>query len=274
MQSYGKKFSGNSANELIQAHGDLFVYESAVITSGDEKIIVKPEGGNEIVLRRGQSFRLTNETNAFAVRAYDGAAVLDCSFVIGSGEFWDSNTNNVVKLDATFANTVALEPGASLKLVNTAAERVPVSLDTAQTLPVTIQGVVNIGGSSVSYTHSYANNEMDAKTAQVILAPASNVNGAYLECVSVAAGNAGASQGITVSIIAKVSAPANNVDGDVLFVATTGVGQTSSTTPNAINVESLRRIYIAPGKGIYLNQVLPQSMQPNVCNKTVLYTLL
>jgi hypothetical protein len=221
----------------------------------ESRIIVKPGNGNDIALRPGQRFRLPpGETaNQWQVRSYDGTTEIDGAFIIGSGEFEDSNTLNKFKLDASFSNSV--------QVTNTTGQRVPVTLDTAQTLPVSLSTiqinnttaqrvpvtldpaqVLNTSESVVAYTKTYSSNAPSTGAAIQILAPAENVNGVILHSFEVQ--NYCSGSYVVHSLIAKSTAPANATDGDVLQM------HYGMTTQQKSSMN--RSVVIPAGKGLWV----------------------
>lgn len=248
--------ASQSATQEISAQGRYIYYYSGttplisgggaagLAAAGNQAIKITSGGtGNSLLLLPGQSYRLPDEEkipNFWKITNLLGAEAITGRVLVGEGEFVDSNTNNIFKLDATFANNVTVN--------NTTANRVPVTLDTNQ--------VLNIAGNTVTYTNSFSDSGFAAQTAQVIFTPAANVNGAYLELVEVVSKQAG----YEITLIAKNSPPINDTDGDILF---------SSYMSQAQNITQSLRIKIPAGKGLYLNQAAGI-----VNRKTVLYTLL
>lgn len=231
--------------------------------AGNQAIKVQAgQSGNTILLMPGQSYRLDEADKApseWIVTNFKGAEIITGQVLVGEGDFQDSNTSNTsyVKLDATFANNV--------KVTNDTGSRVPVSLDTTQTLNV------NVAGTSVQYTNAWADSTVAAANGQVIFTPAANVNGAWIEFAQVAITN-NQSQQAGVSLIAKSAAPAGFTDGDVIMnVACAGVNNTAAVQFNHINEVLPIRVKIPAGKGLYFSQGVGV---PDRCLKTVLYTLL
>lgn len=163
-----------AASRTFGATGDLFVYESGqgAGEGADTRIIVKPDSGGEITLRPGQQFRLPTGEKAtqWNMRAVDVNGAVTGSVIIGAGEFHDANTLNKVQLDATFANVVTV--------ANTAAERVPVSLDPNQLLQQ--------AGPALAYNVAkkvlIQDNRVAATTT--IISAAENQNGVVIEQIS------------------------------------------------------------------------------------------
>ncbi|MFZ3288041.1 MAG: hypothetical protein WA191_14505 [Telluria sp.] len=257
-------------SQTIQAAGSGFRFESGASTTADTYLRVKPESGNEMVVKPGQQFRLAQESGSWTLNANDATAALTGRVLIfgASENFEDSNTSNVVVLDGTFTNSVNVN--------NTVAERVPVTLDTTQTQPVsiantvTVQGTVNIAGATVEYTNSFADASVAAVTAQVIFTPAQNLNGAFVEFAQLEiAVQVGTNATFSGALIAKAGPPASVADGDVLLAAC--MSMTSTATAGATEQVILPvRIKVAAGKGLYWNQ----SAGAQLAIKTVLYTLL
>lgn len=250
--------------------------ERVVNDDYESRIVVKPDNGNDIVLRPGQRFRLPpgERANQWQIRSYDGTTDIDGQIIIGSGEFEDSNTVNKFKLDATFSNTVQVS--------NTTAQRVPVTLDTAQTLPVSMTAtkinnttaervpvsldpaqVFNTSEGTVAYTKAWASFAALAAGAAVqVLAPAENVNGVILNMFKTYGAFNPATNG-AVSLIAKTTAPTNANDGDVVFMAMypAGVGELQ---------ELPRQIVIPAGKGLWL---YPSTGESNGCRQALMTVL-
>jgi hypothetical protein len=258
--------------------------------TGDSRIRVKAENGSEIVLKPGQRVRMTERAQRWYVSSFDGATPMTVNAIIGSGEFDDANTLNTFKLDGTFSNTVTVANAttapvpttlqgtgnvavpAGVKITNDTTARVPISLDPNQTL--------NISGSTVIYTNSYADQNSASIAAQQVFSAAQNPNGAYIEFaeISMAAGKDAGSTVNTgsVALIAKATAPATAVDGDVLLIATVGGMLNTGSGTNAIAYSQVNeklpvRVKIAAGKGLYINQA---GTDFHTCKKTVLYTLM
>lgn len=133
-----------------------------------------------------------------------------------------------------------------------------------------IRQTANGAAAPLSYTGAFNDEATGAVTAGVIFTPAANVNGAYVELigVSIDPSTAGGTA-FAVNIIAKNAAPASSTDGDVIFTAKPATGN-ASFQGVALNRQSVQRIKIAAGKGLYLNQV----GNSTGAKKTVLYTLL
>lgn len=262
METYPLSFTALKGFQNLPAQGDLIVYESAnVALNAEARVRVKPDSGGEVWLKPGQWFRATQLVSNWSIKSFNGNDVIDAFFVIGSGDFGDANTLNKFTLDATFANNV--------KVTNSVAERVPVTADLTQTIPVSIAGAVTVVGTTVNYTNAFADASTGAQVATPVFLPAANVNGAYIEYAEISASNAGAGN-FVASLIAKASAPANAIDGDVVMITSCGGIGTSGSAPT-VNDRLGVRIKIAAGKGLYLNQ---NNGAPSTANKTVLYTLL
>jgi hypothetical protein len=276
MQSYVKKIVAAKVEGFSTA-ADLFVYESGT-SAGDTRVKVRPETGGEIVLKPGQQFRWPEVIQRWSVETFDGASTIDASFILGTGEFTDANTLNKFTLDATFANNVkvtnilAEAVPVTGKVTNTTAERVPVTADLTQTIPVSIAGLVNVAGTTVQYTNSFADAGAGAVSGQQVFSAAQNPNGAFIELVELGLNpNTSGGASAQVSLTAKATASASLTDGDVVFLAATATGNAVQQSP--INITQTSRIKIPAGKGLWLNQAV-QLSAPAHCVKTVLYTLL
>jgi hypothetical protein len=265
MQTQVLKLAVGGATRLYRDLGNLFVYESGVPTptGGDTRIVVKPAGGEEIVLRPGQRFRLPPgmETVDWNVRTYDSAVALDGAIIMGSGEFDDANTLNKFTLDATFANNVSVTNTPNVVVGNTNANRVPVALDTtatqqalimnstAQRVPVTLDlnQTLNISGGLVAYTHSNSNHSNSvANTAISMLAAAVNTNGVVLEKFELLSMSPSGVQNFAVIAKTGTSAPTSLADGDVLFSC-----QFNLAGRYALDLQKDGRIKTGAGKTIW-----------------------
>lgn len=267
MQSYPLTIlAGASAG--YAADGDLFVFESGAVTgTSDQRIAVKPGMGSEILLRPGQRVRVRADQRhtMWYVRANDPVGVVVGSVIIGSGDFSDSNAtvaagsmtiNNStaqrvpVVLDPALRVPVALDPVAAIQISNTAAQRVPVTLDTTQTL--------NTSGSVMAYASSF-NTVADTGLGPgiQIIAPGANVNGVVVNQYIIV----GVPAGQSISMIAKATAPANWLDGDVLDYFTQGASQTA--------LKQMVQFKAPAGKGLWMF-----SNNGNTNQKSVLFTVL
>lgn len=234
----------------LPAAGDLFVYESAANQTAETRVRVRPDNGGEIILRPGQQFRAQSPAERWNVRSYSGVENIDGFFIIGRGGFADSNTKNTVTLDARFANVVTV--------TNNAENRVPVSVDVTQTMPVSMAGEVEVKNDAgnplavsimgvgqvqenlIAYTGClvYDNQSIVGNVMQVV-APAANVNGVIVNRFIFKNSNT-----TTVSIIAKVAPPNSNWAGDVLALNDAAVATGYMRDDSKIKIPA--------GKGLYL----------------------
>ncbi len=195
--------------------------------AGNQAIRIKPAqgGGGEIILMPGQSMRLPDDEkapSAWRISNYVNAETITGTVLIGEGEFVDNNTNNTIKLDATFANQV--------KVTNDTTARVPISFDPNQN--------INTSGSIMTYTNNAAiATGSTANVPTLVISAATNVNGIIIEQII---------NDCTVSnlFIAKATAPASKFDGDV-------VQALDGSKPN---VPVVARQKIAAGKALYIWQ--------------------
>jgi hypothetical protein len=247
MQSYVLKLNVGQVRPFSLA-ANLFVYESSVATpdTGDRRIKIKPDSGAEMVLRPGQRFRLApgEEATTWQVSAFDPAVVLDGVILIGSGEFDDSNTLNVMKLDASFANSVTVTNDAAHALpvtIQATVNPLPVTLtnaqieimnDTGNRIPVSLDPSQSFGVSApvMAYTN-YVTLNIPGASAGTLIAAGANVNGVIVEQVIVETAN--------VNILAKATIPAAATDGDFLGKLTSVGAYTT-------------RQRVPPGKGLHI----------------------
>jgi len=222
---------GNGGAYQIPATGDLFVYESAT-TAGDVRIRVKPDTGGEIILKPGQRFRTPERTTMWTIRLV-GTDPVAGFLIIGEGDFDDANTLNKVTLDAQFANNVTV--------MNSAANRVPVSMDPAQLLQQQAPLMAYTNSASVTVTTGTPGKLIDA---------AQNVNGVIVELLLVQ--NAAYFSALTAKVGSV--APANYKDGDVIA--------------GAAGIPFGSRIKVAAGKSVWA------TTNSSATDISVLYTVL
>lgn len=130
---------------------------------------------------------------------------------------------------------------------------------------IALTGTINAAPYGMSYGASYkSTSALVANTGDVVFSPGANVNGAviwaagFLHQETVAAG---------ISLVAKASAPASIVDGDVLL-------QTQNFTNAASNFECgalPNPVFVAAGKGAYF---IAAAASNTAALRSALYTLL
>jgi hypothetical protein len=144
---------------------------------------------------------------------------------------------------------------------------------------VAINGAINVGNSTanrvqvqdiISYSGNFSDTGLVTATTSIVPA-AGNVNGVYVDLFSVALSSAGGTA-TAVQLLAKATAPVALCDGDVLYSATltggtagSGSGFTGSTN---------RRIFVSPGKGLWLRQDVLAGALQSPTNKSALFTVL
>lgn len=130
---------------------------------------------------------------------------------------------------------------------------------------LTVSGVVSAQDYGLDYGVSWTNvGATVANTPITILAPGSNVNGVVLKAASINGRNAG---GPMCAIIAKSSAPATVVDGDVLLSP-----QNLSDGGIAGGAQLAQPLRVAAGKGLYFISTLALGAAAN--QESALYTIL
>lgn len=247
MQTYTFSFTAQRGSTTIPSEGDLFVYESSKNESGEMRVKVRPDNGGEIVLRPGQRFRNPNRVRAWNITSYTGIEAVEGSFIIGEGEFEDSNIINTFKLDGTFSNTVTIDNTtdnrvpvsiSDVRINNTTAQRVPVTLDPSQPL--------NVSGNIMAYTHSFAVIGPQAAGVPLqLLAAANNVNGAILNRFEAIMQP---SSQMVAALLAKATAPINSVDGDVIWMSVvgTGLGKYAMEVGNQVKIPAGKALWYFP----------------------------
>jgi hypothetical protein len=230
--------------------GSGFWFESGTTTTTNPYIIVKPDSGAEFRLKPGQSVKdPAVQVGVWNIRAEDPLAVITGNVIIGNGDFTDDNVANTIKLDASFANLVTV--------TNTTAARVPVTLDTSQTL--------NTAASVMAYTNSYGSATSSvANTAINMLAAGTNINGVVLNAFEVigSAGTAG-----PVVVLAKATAPTSLTDGDVLFA---GVMAGTAYSQVKMNITTDGQAKVPAGKGIWYMSLVADAAS----TRSALFTVL
>lgn len=234
---------------------------TVLATAGNQAIKVQAgQSGNTILLMPGQSYRLDEADKSpteWLISNLKGLEVITGQVLIGEGEFIDSNTTNVMKLDATFANNV--------KVTNDTLSRIPVTLDTNQ--------ILQIAGQTVQYTNSFIDASPAANVAIQVFTAAQNPNGAYIEFAEIALSASNFNSYNVVTLLAKATAPTSPTDGDGIMVAVCNGGNGASAYPNNVNQILGQRIKIPAGKGLWINQQVGTGAGDR-CIKTILFTLL
>lgn len=239
--------------------------------AGDQELRVSA-GSTSITMMPGQSFRMPDDEPSptqWTIRNSKGIDIIEGFVLIGEGDFNDNNTSNTsyVKLDASFANNVkVMNSGAGeavpvslvnaqvevmndagnplpvsvpagLKLTNTTAERVPITLDPTQ--------IIRTSGAIMSYTASYsATGASSGGVAIQMLSAAANVNGAVLNRFELLGSTTTNSN---IAVLAKATAPANIADGAVLFSS----ALTSTTSRHSLDVAKDGQVQVPPGMAVW-----------------------
>lgn len=109
-----------------------------------------------------------------------------------------------------------------------------------------MKNIATIGQSSaIRFGSSYKSSSAIAANApETVFAPGANVNGAYLWSASFAQITASGPQ---AGYVAKTSAPASAIDGDVVC----GIDSVASATNNLFCGRLSQPVFIPPGRGLY-----------------------
>lgn len=244
-------------NREVSAQGRYIYYlagttanltaSNGVTGQGNQALKVTPGNtGASIILLPGQSLRLPAEDkqpSVWRIENYKNAEEITGTVLIGEGDFHDSNTNNLIRLDASFANNVTV--------MNDVAHRVPVAIDTSSRLPVALDPSVPMNTAVLmTYTNSFNSLAVAAGGPTAVITAVQNVNGAIIE--QICTGNAAAA---SINLLVKATVPANAFDGDVMNIGLPAVYTT--------------RQKVAAGKAVW---VWPQGSAPS--SVSVLFTLL
>lgn len=100
MQSYAFSLAATTGRS-IPVEGDFIAYESGSAGAGDTHITVKPDVGDEVILKPGQGIRLSQKATNWFIKVTDQASTVSGTLIIGEGDFWDSNTANLVTFTAS-----------------------------------------------------------------------------------------------------------------------------------------------------------------------------
>lgn len=246
MQSYPLNLApGNST--AFQTKATRFVYEAgaSVPVGGDSRLVVKPDNGNEIVLRGGQSFKLPEgqEAAIWNVKAYDSTQTVTGNIIIGSGEFED----NSFKIDAN-SGAVPVIPQGGWVVANDVAHRVPVTLDTTQ--------IIRVGSPIMKFTDSFYQNAYAFMAgATKLIDPAKNVNGIVLTRADMDYVVGTTSVAGNYSVLTKASAPTGIYDGNVFYASPLPYNTSNSFSAGYKNYTDAGRIdawLIPPGQGLWI----------------------
>jgi hypothetical protein len=124
----------------------------------------------------------------------------------------------------------------------------------------------------IRYAAAFASTTaLAVNTNEQIVAPASNVNGLIVWAASVSSSQAAAGGDSIVGLLAKASAPASSIDGDVLLTLDVRC-QTSVGGGLSANVALPRPIFVPAGKGLYFRN--GAGLAETVAYRSALYSLL
>jgi len=118
---------------------------------------------------------------------------------------------------------------------------------------------------AIRYGASYkSNTNLAANTPETVFAPGSNVNGAYVWEAGFVHSNAG---GMGAAFLAKTSAPATVLDGDVVC----GMSGAAASGASNLNFGQMPQpVFVPAGKGLYFISTNAE----NNANRHALFTLL
>jgi hypothetical protein len=167
-------------------------------------------------------------------------------------------------LNATFKQlkfTNVAQAGAIMRIMFSTGDKV---------IPATSQMQIsgNVATLEDGYTYGgsfKSNTSLAANGVETIFTPAANVNGAILQSCRYSGQVA---SGYGIALIAKTSAPANVLDGDV--IASNDINVFASGSQIQVNMKLERPVSIPAGKGLYLITAAADALTPM---KSVLYTL-
>lgn len=218
----------------VEANG--FWYEECMASSGDNRILVKPENGADIILRPGQSFRLTEMTRRFNVNSLDPTSVISSRVIIGSGEFSDNNTTI-----ANVSGSVAISGGQ-----------------------IAISGVANVQENLIAINRKHFTKVALTNYAanffyENVMAPAENVNGALIQSAMVL-GNVAAAD---IALVAHTALPYPFGTGELLFYVPAGTGV-------GVVVEMKNKLKIPAGMGLYMVSETAAAVNLRAVNITTL----
>lgn len=200
----------------------------------------------------------------------DQAPDVGNAYVIFEG-VQDDTGPNIVTAVYVQPGFVSRVPFANVRIANTAQAgkklRIIYGVD-VDFLPsvnasVAVSGSVNAINYGAAYGAAYkSTTAMAANTPDTVFAPASNVNGAIVWSACAIPGGVAAVLG---AFVAKTSAPANVLDGDVIHIAGSNGATYGQAAPMA------NPVFIAAGKGLYW---IPNTAESGTQLRQVLYTLL
>lgn len=187
MQTHPLNLTAATPATSINISGRAFRYIDGS-SLGNARIVVKPENGNEMELKPGQGFKLTDEVGRWFVKSFDGVSAITGTLNIGSGDFED---NNVLLSGTTNAN-ILNQPTVNLAAGTKVQEEI------------------------IAYTGSYVGaDNTGLNVAQQIVSEATNVNGVTILSAGIEERPAATEN---AAFIAKAgAAPASLAEGDVLL---------------------------------------------------------
>lgn len=232
-------------------------------STGDPRIKVKAESGAEVILKPGQRVRMTERAQRWNVTSMDGITPITVNAIIGSGEFDDANTLNAFTFDTrsgaiptTVQGPVTVQ--GELEIKNDAGNRLPVTLDPAQTNKMSNEGAI--------YDTAWGGTVATSQYVPIkIVDPAANLNGIKIARVIIQRDVAANSRG---ALIAKATAPTTDTDGDILHATVPDMSGVAAGM--GAMYSSGEVIVVPPGKGLWFITSLATA---NII-KSVLYKVL
>lgn len=119
---------------------------------------------------------------------------------------------------------------------------------------------------TIKYGSSWKSNSfLSANVAQEVISPAANARGAWIWFASLQSMTTTAH---IVAMVAKTSAPASAIDGDILLPGSCTYNGTNDVLTGNLG----RAIFLPPGRGLYFISSNTENTNGNL--RTVLYDLL
>ncbi len=198
--------AGNNYGRVIQFQGNgfWFVNGDPEIEDADTHIVLRPDTGDEVYLKPGQSVRLNKLATTWNISSLAGGGITG-EIIIGNGDFADSNTTNSVSIESVVGTVPVSGPDG---------DPVVVEIDTTSgAVAVALEPGASVTESPITITNSHAaTGNIGANTSTAILLPAANVNGVVLLSAFIEKSTLG-----HFTLLAKASAVTGQVDGTVLI---------------------------------------------------------
>lgn len=221
----------------------------------------------------GKYFTILATTLGLNVRFYRGGKKLDLGdikgLLAGLEVSFDANDSfDRIEIDTLGADTFVIGLSNGQSRYNRSQGNVNITNTPAVTISGNSQTTALYTFNRIVYGSSYkSNTNQTVNTPDVIVAPASNVNGLILHSANFWTNST--TTHIEAGFVAKNSTPATEIDGDLLCAIQNNCAFTNNYSTSG---KLERDIFISSGKGLYF--ALGAGLTTASCVRMALYTIL